>query len=125
LSASEETSTPDGDVSSDGAAFDHAADAAFAWLAGDRTATVRDSWKHSAAVEVELLARAQAARSLLVPSARMELGGSWGTGASIRRIGTATVSLGAGDALAEGEGLLAAELGGLAAGSAFPAEMPQ
>ena len=96
------------------------ADAAFAWLAADRTATARGSWKRSTEAEVEMLARDHVARSLLVPPAGTELGEPVGIVATVRRIRGSEASLGTDDAIAEGEDALTAELCGLTAGSAFP-----
>ena len=111
LTASEEVSASTVGERFDDAAFGSAADAAFAWLAAERTTTDHGVWKRSPAVEVELLARDHAARSsMLAPSARNEQYSGWKSGASALRAQAAELSFGAGEAAAESQGFLAAAL---------------
>lgn len=69
-----------------------AADAAFAWLAGDRAATDRGGWQRSAR-ETELLARDWAARSIpLAATAGSDLRNSWRIGGLVRRLQAETLA---------------------------------
>jgi ELWxxDGT repeat protein len=117
----DEEAVDDGEEQS-GAGFGVAADAAFAWLAAERTTTDHGVWKRSPAVEVELLARDHAARSsMLPPSAKNERDGDWKPGDFARKLRTAELSFGASEAAAESQGFLAATLDKWATREAFRA----